>query len=64
MRKRQTELPRIDVNSQLVCPVCQVGSPRDEWRRVFRFLRGSPGLPPVMVLRHTVCNEIAYFLVG
>jgi tetratricopeptide (TPR) repeat protein len=45
------------------CPTCAKETLRSEWRRVFRYVRGGGELPPVMVLRHTACNEIAYFLI-
>ena len=50
-------------SSALPCPACGDSRPRREWRRVLRFVRGAKGIPPVMILRHRPCNEIAYFLV-
>ena len=44
------------------CPVCQQERPAQEWRRVFRRIRSGDGQGSALVLRHIVCNEIAYFL--
>ena len=51
------------IDSVLRCPVCKKDTSLLEWRRVFRYVRSGAGKPAIRVLRHTVCDEIAYFLI-
>jgi hypothetical protein len=48
----------------LYCPKCLRESDRTEWVRVRRFLGATkPGQPPVELLRHRICDVLAYSVV-